>query len=87
MPALRSESSRSGHGTNARTSPAPSSASLQLLTYQPSTIATGTPLCSSTSRWAGRAAARSHHHARVGASSSAARSSAFGGQSVEIGYG
>ena len=87
MPALRSESRRSGPGTKARTSAAPISASLQLLAYQPSTIAIGTPLCSSASRCAGSAAASSHHQERAGISSSAAISSAFGGHSVEIGCG
>ena len=87
MPTSRSESRRSGPETQARTSPAPISASLQLLANQPSTMAIGTPLCSSAARCAGRAAASSTHHARAGVSSSAAISSAFGGHSVEIGCG
>src|SRR5262249_6439532 len=85
IPALRSEASRSGGGTTTRTSAAAMSASLQLLTYQPSTITVGTPLCSSASRCAGSAAASSHHQLVAGASSSAPASSAFGGHSVEIG--
>jgi hypothetical protein len=87
MPRLRRLSSRNVPGTKLRTSPAPISASLQLLTNQPRTIAVGTPLCSSTARCAGSAAASSHHQFRVGASSSTATSSAFGGHSVEVGCG
>src|SRR3977135_1238664 len=83
----REESKRRGPATSTRMHAAPIRASLELLTNQPSTIAAGTPLCSSAARCAGNAARRSSHHDRAGVSSSAASSSEFGGQSVETGCG
>ena len=81
----RNVSNRTGRWMNNRTPAAPSSASAQLLTNQDRTIGSGTPLPSSTARWAGSAASNSQYHDRTGANSSAPRRMAFGGQSVETG--
>jgi hypothetical protein len=72
---------------NRRTSTAPSSASVQLLMNQHSTIGSGTPEVSCTAKWARRAAARMLTHRRGALKRRPARSRALGGQSVETGVG
>src|SRR3954447_12052800 len=68
-----------------RMMPAPSNASLLLLTNQPAAIAGGTPLDNSTARCAGTAPSSTSHHQLTGVSKSAARRIEFGGQRVEMG--
>src|SRR6267378_746362 len=64
---------------------APIRASQQLLINQQRIIVNGTPLLSSTMRWAGRAAKSKNHHQRLGAKSNAASKIELGGHKVDTG--
>jgi hypothetical protein len=78
-----SESNRSGASLSARTATAPRSASEQFVMKSASTSDVGHPKRSSTARWLGSAASRSHHQSRGECISSAARRIAFGGQMAD----
>src|SRR5688572_2642641 len=80
-------SSSIGSSISIRMNPAPIRASVQLLTYQASTIGSGTPPCSSDVTWTGNTARRTTGHIRNGTSSNAPRRIALGGQSVDTGSG
>ena len=78
-----SESNRSGASLSARTAAAPTSASEQFVMKSASTSDAGHPKRSSTARWLGSAASRSHHQSRGECISSAARRMALGGQMAD----
>ncbi len=77
----------SGCRRSSRRHAAPISASDMLLTNQHSTITIGTPPWTSASKCAGSAAAATTHHDRTGSSTSAAKTTEFGGHSTETGFG
>src|SRR6516165_11173811 len=80
--------SKRGEGPSRKRVPiAPSNASQELLTNQQRTMVTGTPLCSSAARCAGRAQANRNHHDRTGLSNNTAIRIEFGGHMTETGCG
>jgi hypothetical protein len=66
--------------------PAPSTASLRLLTYQQAAITSGTPEAVSAIKWGGSTASSGHTQCRGGQSNNAASRIALGGQSSDTAW-